>query len=287
MLTEIESIDRDGEETSEEYSAFHAGMAEFRSRPKCVDGRNGWDICRLWTSPAEDRQPMLRFMLLSIHPSDEKDSEVNCLRLHFPAPAKPNRKTSWFMRMDIIRHPIAFLKHHGFEVAGTSGVMVAPVTELPQAEIPHGYSVRRYPELGDPPNRRPGIESIVTRIWWDIIKTSPAQTATSNYYGSEGIHLLFDPDDKLIGICAGNPEGKTDEHGSVRPFGCSRSNQRNIATQGFQRFLTLTVMNWLREKGTRPITLEYWGDDEKPLAIYRTLGFELVNQQITYHKELE
>jgi ribosomal protein S18 acetylase RimI-like enzyme len=57
--------------------------------------------------------------------------------------------------------------------------------------------------------------------------------------------------------------------------------------RGFQRFLTLTVMHWLREKGTRPITLEYWGDDEQAIAIYRGLGFELVNEQVTYHKELE
>ncbi len=46
-------------------------------------------------------------------------------------------------------------------------------------------------------------------------------------------------------------------------------------------------MNWLREKGEHPITLEYWGDDEDAIEIYRGLGFELVNQQITYRKELQ
>jgi ribosomal protein S18 acetylase RimI-like enzyme len=45
-------------------------------------------------------------------------------------------------------------------------------------------------------------------------------------------------------------------------------------------------MHWLRAQGARPITLEYWGDDEQALALYRNLGFELVNQQITYHKDL-
>ncbi len=30
MLTEIELIDRDGEETSEEYSALHDGVAQLR-----------------------------------------------------------------------------------------------------------------------------------------------------------------------------------------------------------------------------------------------------------------
>jgi ribosomal protein S18 acetylase RimI-like enzyme len=45
-------------------------------------------------------------------------------------------------------------------------------------------------------------------------------------------------------------------------------------------------MHWLRGRGVRPITLEYWGDDEQALALYRGLGFELVNQQIAYQREL-
>ena len=56
---------------------------------------------------------------------------------------------------------------------------------------------------------------------------------------------------------------------------------------GLQKFLALAAMNWLREIGTYPITLEYWGDDENILYLYRDLGFELVQQQITYRKELQ
>jgi ribosomal protein S18 acetylase RimI-like enzyme len=57
--------------------------------------------------------------------------------------------------------------------------------------------------------------------------------------------------------------------------------------QGFQRFLTLAAMHWLREKGARSITLEYWGDDEQAIAIYRGLGFEVVREYFTYQKELK
>jgi len=43
----------------------------------------------------------------------------------------------------------------------------------------------------------------------------------------------------------------------------------------------------LGENGTRPVILEFWGESEYALNIYRELGFEMVNQYNTYHKELK
>jgi GNAT superfamily N-acetyltransferase len=106
------------------------------------------------------------------------------------------------------------------------------------------------------------------------------------YRGEEGIHLLFDEKETLIGICQGEPERKIDERG-VSDLLDAPGLIKEYRHQGLQRFLTLAVMHWLRKSGSRPITLEYWGDDEDAIDIYRSLGFELVNQQITYHKELE
>ncbi len=106
-----------------------------------------------------------------------------------------------------------------------------------------------------------------------------------DYYGEDGIHLLFDTNDTLIGVCAAKPQGKTDERG-IFDLLDAPGLIKEYRHQGFQRFLALTVMHWLHEKGARPITLEYWGDDEKAIAIYHELGFELVSEQIAFHKEL-
>jgi len=169
-------------------------------------------------------------------------------------------------------------------VAGTSGVMIAPVADLPQAEIPSGYIVRRYPE-----QRNPAIVvQALDQCYKDMVGHHQNVTSADrymNYYGEDGIHLLFDSNDTLIGVCAGKPEGKTDERG-VSDLLDAPGLTKEYRHQGFQRFLALTVMHWLREKAAHPITLEYWGDNEKAIAIYRDLGFELVNKQITYLKEL-
>jgi mycothiol synthase len=284
MLTEIESIDSDGEETSEEFLRSMMKWQNF------APDQNVWiaEFAGTFVGYGQimPRSDSPSTIYVVVHPNYRRKglgSQLLALAL-----SCINATHSRNILIYAAGHNVAsnaFLKKHGFEVAGTSGVMVVPVSGLPQAEIPAGYSIRRYPELGD--------SQIVVQALNDCYKDMVGhhQNVTNadrymEYYGSEGIHLLFDPADKLIGICAGNPEGKTDEHGTSDVLDAPGLTKEN-RDKGFQHFLTLTVMDWLRQKGARPITLEYWGDDEKTLAIYRTLGFELVNQQITYHKELE
>jgi Acetyltransferase (GNAT) family len=179
----------------------------------------------------------------------------------------------------------AFLRHHGFEVMGTSGVMVAPVADLPPVEIPSGYVIRYHTDLRDP--------ALLARALDQCYKgmVGHNQNVTSadrylHYHGEEGIHLLFDEQERLIGICAGKPQGKTDERG-ISDLLDAPGLVKEYRHRGFQHFLTLLAMHWLRERGTRPITLEYWGDDEQAVALYRGLGFELVNEQVAYQRELE
>jgi mycothiol synthase len=179
----------------------------------------------------------------------------------------------------------AFLLHHGFEVMGTSGAMVAPVAELPAVEIPSGYLFRYYEDLHDPAL----LTQALDQCYKGMVGHNQNVTSADRYlhnHGEEGIHLLFDEHEKLIGICAGKPQGKTDERG-ISDLLDAPGLVKEYRQRGFQHFLTLMVMLWLRERGTRPITLEYWGDDEQAVALYRGLGFELVNEQIAYQRELE
>lgn len=284
MLTEIESIDRDGEETSEE---FLRSMLEWQNFDP---DQNVW-IAELDGNfvgygqilPKTDQHCS---MYVVVHPAQRrKGLGGKLLALILSRARETESKHSLVYVNGKNTASVAFMNRHGFEAAGTSGVMVAPVSDLPQAEMPAGYFVRRYPELGD--------SQIVVQALNDCYKDQVGhhQNVTSadrymNYYGSEGIHLLFSESGRLIGICDAKPEGMSDERGTSDLLDAPGL-IKEYRHQGIQHALTLTVMNWLRGQGARPITLEYWGDDEKTIEIYRNLGFELVNQQITYHKELE
>jgi len=284
LLTEVESIDRDGEEVSEEF------LRSMLKWPYFDPTQNVW-IAELDGKFVGYSQILPRLtgnstMYIVVHPSQRrKGLGSTLLSLALARARETTAKTFLIYATRKNAASNAFLLHHGLEVAGTSGVMVASMAELPQAEVPSGYVIRRYPELGNPQI----VVQALDQCYKDMVGHSQNVTSANryiNHYGAEGIHLLFDENESLIGICAGKPEGKTDE-GGVFDLLDAPGLIKEYRHIGFQRFLVLTVMHWLREKGAHPITLEYWGDEEDALAIYRDLGFELVNQQLTYHKELQ
>ena len=286
MLTEIESIDHDGEETSEEYLR---SMLEW---PNFDPDQNVWvaelDGKFVGYGQVLPRSDSPSTIYVVVHPTRRrKGLGNNLLALVFSRAQQAESKKIHIYANGHNAATNAFLKHHGFEVVGTSGVMLAPVVELSPLEIPLGYVVRRYPELGDPAT----VIQALDQCYRDMVGHRQNVTSADryiNYYGEAGIHLLFDSSDSLIGICAGKPEGKTYEHGrDASDLLDAPGLTKEYRPQGLQRFLALTVMHWLREKGARPVTLEYWGDDEKAIAIYRELGFALVNEQLTYQKELK
>jgi mycothiol synthase len=283
MLTEIESIDRDGEDTSEDY------LRSMNEWPNFDPDQNVWvavaNGALVGYGQILPRTQTPSSVYVVVHPAQRRRRlGSQLLALVLSRAAETDAKSILVYANAHNSASNRFLKQHGFEVAATSGVMVAPVTDLHGAEIPSGYSLRRYPELGDP---RIVVQALDTCYRGMVGHRQNVTSADRyiNYYGEEGIHLLFDEKNVLIGVSAGKPQGKTDERG-VSDLLDAPGLIKEYRHRGLQRFLTLAVMNWLREKAARPITLEYWGDDERAIEIYRNLGFELVNQQITYHKPM-
>lgn len=286
MLTEIESIDRDGEETSEEF------LRSMKEWPHFDPDQNVWvaesNGVFVGYGQVLPRNESPSTIYVVVHPNQRRHglgTQLLALALSRLDASKHNERLLIYANGHNAAS-LAFLAHHGFEVAGTSGVMVAPVTELPQAEIPAGYAIRRYLDL-EKPNPDVVVQAL-DQCYKDQVGHHQNVTSADrymDYYGVEGIHLLFDEHEKLIGICAAKPEGKTDARGVSDLFDAPGL-VKEVRRHGFQHFLALTVMRWLRSKAARPITLEYWGDDEQAVAIYRGLGFKLVNEQLTYHKEI-
>lgn len=286
LLTEIESIDRDGEQTSED------ALRSMLEWPNFLPDQNVWvaelDGKLVGYGQVLPRTENPSTIYVVVHPDRRRQglgSQLLALALS-RLDASKHYKKIWVYANGHNAASIAFLTHHKFELYGTSGVMLAPVAELPPAEIPSGFVLRRYLELQNPD---PAIlVEALNQCYKDQVGHHQNVTSADrfiNYYGDQGIHLLFDDGQNLIGICAAKPEGNTDET-PVTDLLDAPGIVPEFRQGGHQRYLALTVMHWLRGQRSRPITLEYWGDDEKAIAIYRELGFELVRQQLTYHKEL-
>lgn len=284
MLTEIESIDQDGEDTSEEFLSSMTKWPNFDPDQNVwVAESKGKFVGYGQILPKSDN---IASIYVVVHPSQRrKGLGSKLLELVYSRAREAKSKA---LIVDANGHNTAsniFLKQNEFEVAGTSGMMVISVDNLPQVEIPAGYSLRRYPELGDPQ----AVVQALNQCYKDMVGHHQNVTSAErymDYYGDEGVHLLFNDSGLLIGICAGKSQGKTDGRG-VSDLLDAPGLIQEYRHRGYQRFLTLAVMHWLQGQGTYPITLEYWGDEESTLEIYRDIGFKLINQQITYHKELE
>jgi mycothiol synthase len=284
MLTEIESMDRDGEDTSEEYLRSMNEWTNFDP------DQNVWvgelDVNFVGYGQVLPKNDGISSIYVVVHHTQRrKGLGSRLLELVLNRAREANSKAVLAYANGRNRASVAFLHRHGFDAAGTSGVMVAQIRELPRVELPPGFSLRRYSELGDPQI----VVRALNECYRDMVGHHQNVTSADrfiSYYGEEGIHLLFDKNDSLIGICAAKPQGKSDERG-VSDLLDAPGIVREHRHAGFQKPLALAVMSWLREKGTYPVTLEYWGDDERSLNLYRDLGFELVQQQITYRRELE
>lgn len=292
LLTEIESTERDGEDTSEEY--LRASLAWPNYRP-------AQDV---WVAESEGKlvgyglaleQPSQRSTIyVVIHPSQRRKglgSQLLELAL--------NRAHDLGSRNILVyankrnHGSDLFLKYHKFQQVGSSGSMkLNSQVESPSAEFSKGFTLKRYSEVNEPLILLRALNVCYQGMWGHQHNDNPSEEERKSprflhYYDAEDILLLFDEKDSIFGICSLKSQGKREANGGLSDLLDGPGIIQEYREQGYQRPLVLAGIEHLRQRGVRPITLEFWGDSENALNIYRSLGFEMVNRYIAYHKELE
>ena len=186
----------------------------------------------------------------------------------------------------------AFLKKQGLVAVGSSGAMKLPdLFEIPAIEFPAGFQLKKYSEVKEPRILLSALNDCYQGMWGHQHNEQPTEEELRSpnflkYYAADNILLLFDSQNKVCGICSVKPEGKKDEHGADTDLLDAPGVIKAHRGRGYQRQLVLAGMKLLRRHDIHPITLEFWGDDESALNIYRELGFEMLNQYVAYHKEI-
>ena len=292
LLTEIESIDRDGEDTSEEY--LRASLTWLNYRPEK-------DV---WVAESDGKlvgygvafeQPSQRCTLyVVVHPSIRRTGlGSQLLELTLARAREVDSRDLLIYANEHNNASNAFLKKHGFVPVGSSGAMKAPASlEIPRFEFPEGFTLKRYSEVNDPLILLAALNECYLDMWGHQHNDKPTDEELKSprflkHYAADDILLLFDEKDSIFGICSLKPLGKREGNGEVSDLLDGPGIIQEYREQGYQRQLVLAGIQHLRKKGVRPITLEFWGDNENALNIYRSLGFEMVNHYFTYHKELE
>ena len=292
LLTEIESIDRDGEDTSEDY--LRASLAWPNYRP-------AHDV---WVAESDGRlvgygvaleQPSQRCTIyVVVHPSQRRRGlGSQLLELTFNRVRQLDAKDILVYANEQNNASDLFLTHHGFQQVGSSGSMkLDPDVESPSAEFPQGFTLKKYSEVNDPLVLLKALNICYQGMWGHQHDDNPSEEERKSprflqYYDAEDILLLFDEKASIFGICSLKSQGKREGHGELSDLLDGPGIIPEFREQGYQRPMVLAGIQHLRQRGTRPITLEFWGDNENALNIYRSLGFKMVNRYVAYHKEYQ
>ena len=292
MLTEIESIDNDGEDTSEEY--LRASLAWPNYRPD----RDVWVVesdGKLIGYAVALEQPSENCTIyVVVHPSYRREglgSQLLVLALN--RAREVDAKNILIYANERNTGSDLFLKHHEFQPVGTSGSLkLNDNVEIPPAELPEGFTLKKYSEVNDPLVLLKALDDCYFGMWGHQHNINRSEEERKSprflqYYDGNDILLLFDANGAIFGICSLKSQGKREADGELSDLLDGPGIIQEYREEGYQRPLVLAGIEHLRKKGNRPITLEFWGDSEDALSIYRSLGFEMVSRYIAYHKELE
>jgi mycothiol synthase len=291
-LVDIELIDRDGEDTSEEY---------LRAALEWPNYRPDQDV---WVAELRGKlvgygvaleQPSQRCTLyVVVHPLHRrKGLGSRLLELTLNRAHELGLKNILVYANDHNSASNFFLKHHGFVPVGSSGAMKAPASiKIPSFEFPSGFTLKRYSEVNNSLILLAALDDCYLDMWGHQHNDKRTEEEIQSprflkYYDADDILLLLDAKNAVSGICSLKSEGKRDENGDKADLLDAPGVIKEYREQGYQRQLVLAGMQHLRKMGTRPIVLEFWGDHENILNIYHSLGFDMLNHYITYHKELE
>ena len=291
LLTEIESMDRDGEDTSEEYLRASLAWPNYRPDKDVWVAESGGKLVGYGLALEQPSQNCTIYVV--VHPSQRrKGLGTQLLALTLNRAREVGAKHILVYANERNQGSDLFLKHHEFQQVGSSGSLkLKEEMETPQPVFPEGFTLKKYSEVNDPLVLLKALDDCYLGMWGHQHDNNRSEEERRSprflqYYDANDILLLFDHNNEIFGIGSLKSQGKREGNGELSDLLDGPGILQEFREQGYQRDMVLAGIEHLRKKGRRPITLEFWGDNENALDIYRSLGFAMVNRYVAYHKEL-
>jgi mycothiol synthase len=292
MLTEIETIDRDGEDTSEGYLRAALAWPNYRPDQDVWVAESGRKLVGYGVAFEQPSQRCTIYVI--VHPSQRRKSlGSQLLELVLDRAREVSSKSVLVYANERNKASNQFLTYHQFQPVGSSGTMKLNADiETPPSQFPKGFTLKKYSELNDPLLLLRALNECYFGMWGHGYNPNPTEEERKSprflhYYDENDIFLLFDEKQSISGICSLKSQGMQEANGELNDLLDGPGIVQEYREQGYQRPFILAGIEHLRKRGIRPIMLQFYGDNENALNIYRSLGFEMVNRYIAYHKELQ
>jgi mycothiol synthase len=286
LLNEVEQADRDGEDVGEAMlreQLTWPGHDPARDRWIATTGDSGQLVGygAMFKTPNDEHADMY----IAVHPAWRRRGIGSGLLARVLVRAREAAASDARVYANAERPgPNAFLLKYGFApVSAYTRMALAGTQAFPAPDLPEGFVIHSYDQVG----RMDVLVDIMNRgyqgLWGHHWITIEEMAEWFPQLTLEGLFLLFAPDGTVAGIC----HAEMSEHlSALRGVSTGWIDAPGVAAEYredvFYRSLLLTAMRWLAPQSPSVIELESWGDAAQTLAAYSTLGFTVVQEQISY-----
>jgi hypothetical protein len=186
------------------------------------------------------------------------------------------------------RDALRFLLSQGYRFRGDVWALeLSAAADLPAPIWPTGYTARSYADVNDLPLYTELCNLTFHDLWghWEntpglIDEAHKAERLA--LFDPRGIFLVFDAAGAAVAQCRTLASNEPDAPHILDQPGVIPTHR----DAGLHAPLALTAAHWLRAQSARPVRLESWGDAAATIALYQALGFELVEHEVSYVREV-
>ncbi|HTI13726.1 MAG TPA: GNAT family N-acetyltransferase [Dictyobacter sp.] len=181
-----------------------------------------------------------------------------------------------------------FVRKHGFEpISAYTRLNLSPVASVPEPVFPQGFTVRSYDQIERLELYTEASNCCYEGYWGHNQTTQEEVGRFLPDLNHAGIFLLFAPDGSIAGTCRADlSEELTSERGVPTALIDAPGIAADYRDARLALPLLLTTIHWLLPQHPVTLELEAWGEDPETLELYRSLGFTMMREEVSYRRDL-
>lgn len=284
LLTEVESVDHVGEDTSEETVRMQLtlpGHDAVQDRWVATNSDNDGQMIgfgTVWKIP----QNSYADMYVCVHPSWRKHGIGSILLQNVLKRAQELHAQHMLVYADVQQQEVVeFLQKRTFmQVAAYTQMRLVASKQLPRPEWPTGYTTRVYNPDEDFPLLLDMYNRAFQGLWghWEHVTEENLQEILSGQK-PETIFFVIAQNGEVVGTGRGEiNESLSEQRGTQTGYLDASGVVAEHRANGLYVPMLLHAAHLVRDQQAIDIELESWGDDPLVLAKYQEVGFEVVRQ---------
>jgi mycothiol synthase len=182
----------------------------------------------------------------------------------------------------------AFMLKHDFSKEGAYRLMRQPMPErLPTPVLPYGYRLSTYAEVQDLSTLTYAMNVCYQGLWGHQEVSETQMASWLPEFNQQALFLVYSPSGKVVGISRVDIDAdRCTQNGIPTGYIDAPGFHHHHRRMDLYRALLMTGLRWLQAQDIQLIEMESWGDKLEIINLYRSLGFEINRELVSYTRPL-